>query len=75
MTHLKGPRHVPYQGICDHPQRLYGVLVEPLDILPMLHFILIIEGEEGLSIGISCIPELEGRPTPARELLLCSHER
>jgi hypothetical protein len=32
------------------------VLVEPLDVLPVLHFVFIIEGEEGLSIGVSRIP-------------------
>jgi hypothetical protein len=50
------------------------VLAEPLDVLPMLHFVLIIEGEEGLDVGVSRIPELEGRPTLARELYLRSHE-
>jgi DNA-binding cell septation regulator SpoVG len=36
------------------------VLVEPLDVLLVLHFILVIEGEEGLGVGIGRIPELEG---------------
>jgi hypothetical protein len=40
------------------------VLAEPLDVLLVLHFVFIIEGEEGLGIGVSRIPELEGRPTP-----------
>jgi hypothetical protein len=48
--------------------------MEPLDVLLVLHFVLIIEGGEGLSVRISCIPELEGRPTLARELFLRSHE-
>jgi hypothetical protein len=51
------------------------VLVEPLDVLLVLHLIFIIESEEGLDIGVGHIPELEGRPTPAQELLLCSHKR
>jgi hypothetical protein len=51
------------------------VLAEPLDVLLVLHFVLIIEGEEGLGGRISRIPELEGQSTPARELLLRSHER
>jgi hypothetical protein len=36
------------------------VLAEPLDVLLVLHFVLIIEGKEGLSVGIGRIPELEG---------------
>jgi hypothetical protein len=48
------------QGIHDHPQGLHGVLVEPLDVLLVLHFILIIEGEEGPSVRIGRIPELKG---------------
>jgi hypothetical protein len=51
------------------------VLVEPFDVLPVLHFIFIIEGEEGLGVKVSRIPELEGRPTLARELFLRSHQR
>jgi hypothetical protein len=50
------------------------VLAEPLDVLPVLHFIFIVKGKEGLGVGVSRIPELEGRPTLARELLLCSHK-
>jgi hypothetical protein len=46
------------------------MLVESLDVLPVLHFILIIEDEEGLSVGISRIPELKDRPTLTWELLL-----
>jgi hypothetical protein len=51
------------------------VLAEPLDVLPVLHFIFIIEGEEGIGVEVSRIPELEGRLTLARELLLRSHKR
>jgi hypothetical protein len=51
------------------------VLTEPLDVLLVLYFIFVIEGKEGLGVGVSRIPELEGRPTLARELLLRSHER
>jgi hypothetical protein len=40
------------------------VLTEPFDVLLVLHFVFIVEGEEGLGIGVSRIPELEGRPTP-----------
>jgi hypothetical protein len=36
------------------------VLAEPLDILPVLYFIFVVEGKEGLGVRISCIPELEG---------------
>jgi hypothetical protein len=50
------------------------VLVESLDVFLVLHIVFIIEGEEGLSVRVSRIPELEGRPTPARELSLHSHE-
>jgi hypothetical protein len=50
------------------------VLTESLDELPVLHFILIVEGEEGLSAGVRRIPELEGRSTLARELLLRSYK-
>jgi hypothetical protein len=53
----------------------HGVLAEPLDVLPVLHFIFIIEGEEGLGVEVSRIPELKGRLTLARELLLRSHKR
>jgi hypothetical protein len=49
--------------------------MEPLDILPVLHFIFIVEGEEGLGIGVSRIPELEGQPNLAWELLHRSHKR
>jgi hypothetical protein len=52
------------------------VLTESLDILSVLHFILVIKGEEGLGVGVRRIPELEGRSTPAWELLLrpCKHQ-
>jgi hypothetical protein len=52
------------------------VLTESLNVLPVLHFILVIKGEEGLGVGVSRVPELEGRPTLARELLLrpCKHQ-
>jgi hypothetical protein len=45
--------------------------MEPLDVLLVLHFILVIKGKEGLGVGVRCIPELEGRLTLAWELLLC----
>jgi hypothetical protein len=48
--------------------------MEPLNILLVLHFIFIIEGKEGLGVGVSRIPELEGRLTLAWELLLHSHK-
>jgi hypothetical protein len=50
--------------------------MEPLDVLPVLHFILVIKGEEGLGVGVRDIPELEGRSTLAWELLLhpCKHQ-
>jgi hypothetical protein len=51
------------------------MLAETLDVLPVLHFILIIEGEEGLGVGVGRIPKLKGRPTPTRELLLRPHKR
>jgi hypothetical protein len=51
------------------------VLAEPLDVLLVLHFVFIVEGKEGLGVGISHIPELKGRPTLAWELLVHSHER
>jgi hypothetical protein len=63
------------QGVRDHPQRLHGVLTEPLGVLLVLHLILVIEDEEGLSVGIRRVPELEGRATLAWELLLRPHER
>jgi hypothetical protein len=66
---------MPHQGIRDHPQRLQGVLVEPLGVLLVLHLVLVVEDEEGLGVGIGRIPELEGRTTLARELLLRLHER
>jgi hypothetical protein len=43
-AHLKGLRHPPHQGVRNHPQGLHGVLMESLDILPVLHFILVIKG-------------------------------
>jgi hypothetical protein len=49
--------------------------MESLDELPVLHFILVIEGEEGLGTRVRCIPEFEGRPTLARELLLRPYKR
>jgi hypothetical protein len=51
------------------------VLTESLDELLVLHFVLVVEGEEGLGAGVRRVPELEGRPTPARELLLCPYKR
>jgi hypothetical protein len=51
------------------------MLAESLDVLLVLHFILIVEGEEGLGVGVGRIPELKGRPTPTRELLLRPHKR
>jgi hypothetical protein len=51
------------------------MLAESLDVFPVLHFIPIIEGEEGLGVGVSHILELKGRPTLARELLLRPHKR
>jgi hypothetical protein len=59
-AHLKSLRHTPHQGICDHAQRLHEVLTESLDELSVLHFVLVIEGEEGLGAGVRCVPELEG---------------
>jgi hypothetical protein len=70
LAHLKSLRHTPHQGIYDHAQRLHGVLTKSLDKLPVLHFILVVEGEEGLSARVRRVPELEGRSTLARELLL-----
>jgi hypothetical protein len=75
MAQLKGLGHLPHQGIRDHPQGLHEMLAESLDVFPVLHFILIIEGEEGLAVGVSRVPELKGQPTPARELLLHPHKR
>jgi hypothetical protein len=51
------------------------VLTESLNELLVLHFILIIKGEEGLGVGVRRIPELKGRPILAWELLLrtCKH--
>jgi hypothetical protein len=49
--------------------------MESLNVFPVLHIVFVIEGEEGLGIRLSRIPELEGRPTLARELSLHSHER
>jgi hypothetical protein len=51
------------------------VLAEPLDVLLVLHFVFVVEGEEGLNVGVSRILELEGRSTPTWELFLRSHER
>jgi hypothetical protein len=75
MAHLKGLQHLPHQGVHNHSQGLHGVLTESLDVLPVLHFILVIKGKEGLGVGVSRVPELEGRPTLVRELLLrpCKH--
>jgi hypothetical protein len=36
------------------------VLAEPLDVLPVLYLVFVIKGKEGLGVGVSCIPELEG---------------
>jgi hypothetical protein len=36
------------------------VLAEPLNVLLVLHFVFIVEGEEGLGVGVSRIPELKG---------------
>jgi hypothetical protein len=46
------------------------MLVESLDVLQVLHFILVVEGKEGPGVGIGDIPEFKGRPTPTREHLL-----
>jgi hypothetical protein len=51
------------------------VLSESLEVLLVLHFILVVEGEEGLSAGVGCVPELEDRPALARKLLLRSYKR
>jgi hypothetical protein len=62
------------QGIRDQPQRLHRVFAEPLDVLLVLHLILVVEDEEGLSIRISHVPKLEGQATLAWEFLLCPHK-
>jgi hypothetical protein len=49
--------------------------MESLDELLVLHFVLVVEGEEGLSTGVRRVPELESRQTLARELLLCPYKR
>jgi hypothetical protein len=51
------------------------MLAESLNVFTVLHFILIVEGKEGLGVGVSRVPELKGRPTPVRELLLHPHKR
>jgi hypothetical protein len=43
--------------------------MESLDKLPVLHFVLVVEGKEGLDAGVRRVPKLEGRPTLAWELL------
>jgi DNA-binding cell septation regulator SpoVG len=37
---------------------LQGVLTESLDELLVLHLVLVVEGEEGLSVGVRRVPEL-----------------
>jgi hypothetical protein len=74
-AHLESLRHTSHQGICDHAQGLHGVLTESLDELLVLHFIFVVEGEEGLDARVRRVPELEARPTPARELLLRPYKR
>jgi hypothetical protein len=49
--------------------------MESLNELPVLHFVLVVEGEEGLDAGVRWVPELEGRPTLAWELLLRPYKR
>jgi hypothetical protein len=49
--------------------------MESLDELLVLHFVLVVEGEEGLGARVRCVPKLEGRPTSAWELLLRSNKR
>jgi hypothetical protein len=49
--------------------------MKSLDELLVLHFVLVVEGEEGLGARVRCIPEFEGRPTPSRELLLHPYKR
>jgi hypothetical protein len=66
---------VPDQGIRDHPQGLHRVLVEPLGVLLVLYLVLIVKDEEGLGVGISRVPKLEGRVTLVWELLLYPHKR
>jgi hypothetical protein len=66
---------MPNHGICDHPQRLDGMLTEPLDVLPELHLILVVQDEEGLGVGVGRVPELEGKATLAWEFLLHPYER
>jgi hypothetical protein len=51
------------------------VLTESLNELLVLHFVLVVEGEEGLGARVRHVPELEGRPTLAWELLLRSYKR
>jgi hypothetical protein len=51
------------------------VLTESLDELLVLHFVLVIKGEEGLVARVRHVLELEGRPTLARELLLHPYKR
>jgi hypothetical protein len=34
--------------------------MESLEVLLVLHLVLIVEGEEGLSAGVGRVPELEG---------------
>jgi hypothetical protein len=51
------------------------VLTESLDELLVLHFVLVIEGKEGLGARVRRVPELERRPTLARELLLHPYKR
>jgi hypothetical protein len=36
------------------------MLAESLDVFPVLHFIPIVEGKEGLGVGVSRVPELKG---------------
>jgi hypothetical protein len=44
--------------------------LESLEVLLVLHLVLVVEDEEGLSAGVGRVPELEGRPALARKLLL-----
>jgi DNA-binding cell septation regulator SpoVG len=39
-------------------QELQGVLTKSFDELLVLHLILVVEGEEGLSAGVRRVPEL-----------------
>jgi hypothetical protein len=50
------------------------VLAEPLDVLPVLYLVFVVESEEGLNAGVSRVPKLKGRPILARELFPRSHE-